>query len=61
MSPYLQAACWAVAAVCIALSGAFGLIPSQVANTLVIILPILMLTTVTAQRRRCGKQASAGE
>ncbi|HMO77368.1 MAG TPA: hypothetical protein PKD99_11480 [Sphingopyxis sp.] len=54
MPPLLQAACWAFAAVAIALAGAFGLIPSAVANTLVIVLPIVMLTTVTARRRRCG-------
>lgn len=57
MSPYLQAACWAIAAVCIALAGAFGLIPSPVANMLVIILPIVMLTTVAARRRQCDRKA----
>lgn len=58
MPPLLQAACWAFAAVAIALAGAFGLIPSQIASTLVIILPIIMVTMVTAQRRRCGSKVN---
>ena len=58
MPPLLQAACWSLAAVAIALAGAFGLIPGPVANMLVIVLPIVMLTTVTARRRRCGAKAS---
>lgn len=56
MPPLLNAACWGLAAVAIALCGAFGLIPASVANTLVIVLPIVMLTTVTARRRRCGRK-----
>lgn len=56
MPPLLNAACWAIAAVIIALCGAFGLIPAPAANALVVVLPILMLTTVTLQRRRCGRK-----
>ena len=57
MPPLLNAACWSIAAILVALSGAFGLLPAQTANTLVIVLPILMLTTLTA-RRRCADKVS---
>lgn len=58
MNTILYAAIWAIGILGIALAGAFQLIPTQLANSLVTVLPIVMVTTVVAKRRHCGAKAA---
>jgi hypothetical protein len=47
----LRALPWAIAIFAIALLGAADVIPADVANTLVTVLPLIMVTTVAGSRR----------
>ena len=51
MPPMLRALPWVIAIFAIALLGAADVIPADVANTLVTVLPLIMVTTVAGSRR----------
>lgn len=51
MPPMLRALPWAIAIFAIALLGAADVIPADVANTLVTVLPLMMVVTITGSRR----------
>lgn len=51
MPPMLRALPWAIAIFAIALLGAADVIAADVANTLVTVLPLMMVATITGSRR----------
>lgn len=51
MPQMLRALPWAIAILAIALLGAADIIRADVANTLVTVLPLMMVATVTGSRR----------
>lgn len=53
MPQMLRALPWAIAILAIALLGAADIIAADVANTLVTVLPLIMVATI-AGSRRCG-------
>lgn len=55
MNTILHAALWAVGILCVALAGAFGLIPTSLANSLVTVLPLVMVAIIAGKRRNCRR------
>ncbi|MGB3848255.1 MAG: hypothetical protein WA940_20460 [Sphingopyxis sp.] len=57
MSQMLRALPWALAILSIALAGAADIIPASVANSLVTVLPLVMVATLAGARRGCTRTA----
>lgn len=57
MPQMLRALPWALAILSIALAGAADIIPASVANSLVTVLPLVMVATLSGARRGCTRTA----